>query len=78
MYEFNDFARPEPTDAGIHAVGWRCSQEMARSGNLALRAQDRVVRGALALQRLYTLIGDGDNDGTWTWARPDWLDASRR
>jgi hypothetical protein len=34
-----------------------------------------VVRGALALQRLYALIGGGDNDGTWTWARPDWLDA---
>jgi hypothetical protein len=44
-------------------------------GNLSLRAQDRVVRAALALQRLYTLIGGGDNDGTWTWARPDWLDA---
>jgi hypothetical protein len=75
LYNFFDFAQPEPTDAGPHATGWRCTVEGARLGNLALRAQDRVVRGALALQRLYALIGGGDNDGTWTWARPDWLDA---
>jgi hypothetical protein len=75
LYNFFDFAQPEPTDAGPHATGWRCTVEGARLGNLALRAQDRVVRGALALQRLYTLIGDGNGDGTWTWARPDWLDA---
>jgi hypothetical protein len=44
-------------------------------GNLSLRAQDRVVRAALALQRLYALIGNGGGDGSWTWERPDWLDA---
>jgi hypothetical protein len=75
VHEFFDFARPEPADAGPHAVGWRCTVEGARIGNLSLRAQDRVVRAALALQRLYALIGGGNNDGTWTWARPDWLDA---
>jgi hypothetical protein len=75
LRDFFDFAQPEPADAGPHAVGWRCTVEGAHIGNLALRAQDRMVRGALALQRLYALIGGGDNDGTWTWARPDWLDA---
>jgi hypothetical protein len=73
--DFYDFAQPEPADAGVQAVGWRCTQEAVRTGNLALRAQDRVVRGALALQRLYALLGGGNNGGTWTWARPDWLDA---
>jgi hypothetical protein len=75
VHEFFDFARPEPADAGPHAVGWHCTVEGARIGNLALRAQDRVLRAALALQRLYTLIGGGNGGGTWTWARPDWLDA---
>jgi hypothetical protein len=75
VHEFFDFARPEPTDAGPHATGWRCTIEGARMGNLSLRAQDRVVRAALALQRLYKLIGNGDGDGSWTWERPDWLDA---
>jgi hypothetical protein len=75
VHEFFDFARPEPADAGPHAVGWRCTVEGARIGNLSLRAQDRVLRAVVALQRLYALIGGGDNDGTWTWARPDWLDA---
>jgi hypothetical protein len=75
VHEFFDFARPEPADAGPHAVGWRCTVEGARMGNLSLRAQDRVLRAALALQRLYALIGGGNGDGTWTWARPDWLDA---
>src|SRR5262245_8115386 len=72
VHEFFDFARPEPTDAGPHATGWRCTVEAARMGNLSLRAQDRVVRAALALQRLYALIGNGDGDGTWSWERPDW------
>jgi hypothetical protein len=75
VHDFYDFAQPEPADAGPHAVGWRCTQEAVRTGNLALRAQDRVVRGALALQRLYALLGGGNGGGTWTWARPDWLDA---
>jgi hypothetical protein len=75
LRDFFDFAQPEPADAGPHAVGWRCTVEGARIGNLALRAQDRMVRSALALQRLYTLIGGGKGGGTWTWARPDWLDA---
>jgi hypothetical protein len=75
LRDFFDFAQPEPADAGPHAVGWRCTVEGARIGNLALRAQDRMVRGALALQRLFALIGGGKGGGTWTWARPDWLDA---
>jgi hypothetical protein len=75
VHEFFDFARPEPADAGAHAVGWRCTVEGARMGNLSLRAQDRVLRAVLALQRLYALIGGGNGGGTWTWARPDWLDA---
>jgi hypothetical protein len=75
LRDFFDFAQPEPADAGPHAVGWRCTVEGARVGNLALRAQDRMVRGALALQRLFALIGGGKDGGTWTWARPDWLDA---
>jgi hypothetical protein len=75
VHEFFDFARPEPADAGPHAVGWRCTVEGARIGNLSLRAQDRVLRAVLALQRLYALIGGGNGGGTWTWARPDWLDA---
>src|SRR5262245_60937549 len=75
LRDFFDFAQPEPTDAGPHATGWRCTVERVRLGNLALRAQDRVVRGALALQRLYTLIGNGNGGGSWTWERPDWLDA---
>ncbi|HET6222701.1 MAG TPA: HGGxSTG domain-containing protein [Dongiaceae bacterium] len=75
LRDFFDFAQPEPADAGPHAVGWRCTVEGARIGNLALRAQDRMVRGALALQRLFALIGGGKDGGTWTWARPDWLDA---
>jgi hypothetical protein len=75
VHEFFDFARPEPADAGPHAVGWRCTVEGARMGNLSLRAQDRVLRAALALQRLYMLIGNGNGGGAWTWERPDWLDA---
>jgi hypothetical protein len=75
LRDFFDFAQPEPADAGPHAVGWRCTVEGARIGNLALRAQDRMVRGALTLQRLFALIGGGKGGGTWTWARPDWLDA---
>src|SRR5262245_59942559 len=50
LRDFFDFAQPEPTDAGPHATGWRCTVEGARIGNLALRAQDRMIRGALALQ----------------------------
>src|SRR5262245_43549704 len=74
LRDFFDFAQPEPTDAGPHATGWRCTVEGARIGNLALRAQDRMIRGALALQRLFALIG-GNGGGSWSWERPDWLDA---
>src|SRR4029450_11549976 len=73
--EFYSFAQPEPADAGVHAVGWRCTMEAVRTGNPPLRAPDRVTRGALTLQRLYALGPGGNNGGTWTWARPDWLDA---
>jgi hypothetical protein len=51
----------------------RASLESARHGNLSARLFDRVVRAALALQRL----GGGPKGGVhvWSWARPDWLDA---